>query len=567
MLRIRRKTKRKSRPSHIPSHPVQTLKQAPTPDKLHQNDDNLLDASPQNLLYLQRTIGNQAVQRIMSQQPGTIIQRDYFDDVSDMASPDEVRIYVDSLMSGWTGFFTSKSSRRKKAQALLAAARSSEERMLVRLVYFDKFNEELKEGPGEPERIAYDMNDWDTYRDELDSILTSMKRKRAIIKKARDDNYDFDKSTLLSDLNWLLEQKPVDNLTGFAIQQLITTLSEGESLGEDAGLVDLDTLLPEGVVSASLFKGVAATGNLEKATQKGTIRLNGNMEGSVKLGANLEGTAKYTRDKTSITGSYDVKTLLGLIIQGKTEGEIATQFFKLSGSATGDLQIGGGFNSSGSLTASLTQLKAQLLADAFLGIKVGGNAKARLVTKKGGVGIELEGDAKGFAGAEVEAGLAAQLDKSGLKLDLKGGAFAGARAEATGTVRVIVGGRSWGSVTGKASANAGVGATGKLGLQIGLGKIVFDTDAGVTLGVGTDVGVAGALDFAAMKDTAKDAYDYLKNYKAYSQGYTKMDGKPEHLKQISLAVRIFERQLKEADMQVGQRESPSETTGLLENMY
>lgn len=138
-------------------------------------------------------------------------------------------------------------------------------------------------------------------------------------------------------------------------------------------------------------------------------------------------------------------------------------------------------------------------ATAMAGVK--GEAKTTATIGIKNVGeLELEGGVMGFAGAEAEAAFKAQIGLSGVSLSAKASAFAGAKATVSGSGTVKLRGREVIKAKAEASVTAGAGAEAEFEFTFSHGKVSFKAKAGLTLGVGADVGTELEIDFEALAE-------------------------------------------------------------------
>ena len=141
--------------------------------------------------------------------------------------------------------------------------------------------------------------------------------------------------------------------------------------------------------------------------------------------------------------------------------------------------------------------------------------------KKGKFGLELAGEASAFAGARAEGSAKLSVNAlKGLELSLKGGAFAGFTATASGSAAFSYGGEDLVKVTAEASVSVGIGAEFELAIKAPIfGPTSIDIKGELTFGVGGGAGVALEINFTEMGLAASHEFRKLVYLPTLMRGY------------------------------------------------
>jgi hypothetical protein len=239
-----------------------------------------------------------------------------------------------------------------------------------------------------------------------------------------------------------------------------------------------------GEYAAAAFMGVTKQGKASIDDHL-TSALSGSAstDAMLELGGRGKATAKTSKSKTSASAEFDLSGFTGLALRNKSEAEIQ---HALLGHVKGDLltlfKLGAEGNLSGKAEAALTGLKAQLLADAFLGAKLDVTGNAEFGNDL--VALALKGEIHGTAGVSGNVGLSAALGKDGFEAALKAGAFAGAKIEFKGSSTLKVGKRPWGTIGGSVSFRAGAGGDVEAAVKLNGSGFTVKFGASSTVGVG-----------------------------------------------------------------------------------
>jgi hypothetical protein len=109
-------------------------------------------------------------------------------------------------------------------------------------------------------------------------------------------------------------------------------------------------------------------------------------------------------------------------------------------------------------------------------------------------GVDLNGNAHAFAGAEVQGQGNLDVTSEGASGNLGAGAFAGAKAEINASGGLSVDGNEFARGEGGLDARAGAGAEFNIGAGYQDGQIEYGIDMGVALGVGAGYRYQGSVD-------------------------------------------------------------------------
>lgn len=535
--------------------------EAPEPDALLTNrlaiepeSDGESHAAPLNstaplssthLIQMQRTLGNQSVRRLLSSPPpeksgGVTVQR-YFSKAHDKLNAEK---YITDLLKRWKAWNMRKTRIQKAEQLRKEAIEKVDDPEIAAdfdRIYKGIFGKTLEEDYASLSPQGNFIPEEDKAR-----LLEKLRAKRDILSEIKaeieDQGLPFSyESEVIKTIETLLGLDPINpaylGFLSFYLQS-VTPKEEREAIGPEKTYdTDLKAQLLGVSDSFVKFAGVETSGNAgvkDKYVAALDSIVNASAQGSTEFGARATGSGSLTATKKSVNGQFLLSTMIGLMAQGKSDLEIKNTIASLYLSASGSARVGLSGSLSGQFDATLTGIKAQILADAFVGAQLEGSVSARVNNKV--VGFEAIGTGKLFAGAQANAGLAAQLGLSGLKAMLSAGAFAGAKAEFGGTGNLLLGGRPVVGVTGKVSFNAGAGGTAHFNVTANRHFFALDFGAGLTIGVGMDSAVAPVLNLGNLKLTAQEFFDYVRNYQAYSQGYMNLgltnEGKAKNLEQL-----------------------------------
>jgi len=161
--------------------------------------------------------------------------------------------------------------------------------------------------------------------------------------------------------------------------------------------------------------------------------------------------------------------------------------------------------------ATLTSIRAGALVSAMLGVEVTGEAslKAKLKHVEG----TLDAEGTGFAGAKAEASGSLQLDTSGLSLKGSAEAFAGAKASGSVGGSLSYKDKKFFSVRAKAEAWAGAGASASGEFTFHNGKLTISAEVGAALGLGASTGTEIEVDFKVIGEAVlaeiKELYEMI----------------------------------------------------------
>ena len=206
-------------------------------------------------------------------------------------------------------------------------------------------------------------------------------------------------------------------------------------------------------------------------------------------GSKATGTLKFTHDDLVRTLNANAMAAIGGEIKGSFQ--LKYEGFSLSGDLSGF--AGAKLKASADGTKKKGKGKAatgKAEASAVIGVVVSGN-----------IALDIDGRLKASAGAEAMAGAMAkanlefQVDGTRIKLKAGAKAFAGVKVEGNAKSTFFLDGRPVLTGKAKASANLGLGATAKGGLECDIfGKTKLSGKLGATAGAGTDLGLSFEVD-------------------------------------------------------------------------
>jgi hypothetical protein len=187
-------------------------------------------------------------------------------------------------------------------------------------------------------------------------------------------------------------------------------------------------------------------------------------------------------------GSAEAEAIL-LRVQGQAEFEIAG----VKCNAEGMAEIGANASASASATLGLSGVVLSAAAQAKAGVSVEGKAGIKVGSGLLSAGASLVGAA--FAGARADANGSLKIDKEGVAGKLGANAFAG--AEASGNISGNLGPIKAGiDASAKAGIGAALGATG----EITKDKIEINLDIGLAIGVGVEFKPSFSIDVKAIRN-------------------------------------------------------------------
>ncbi|MBI1358562.1 MAG: hypothetical protein GC160_29855 [Acidobacteria bacterium] len=239
-------------------------------------------------------------------------------------------------------------------------------------------------------------------------------------------------------------------------------------------------------------------------------------ESEARLLSHLTGST--TRTSREVSAQYE--GMIGI----KQSAEIQFEAYSSKwGEITAKLEeeFKAGVWSSGEAKARFEKLgfSAELQAAIAIGLQL--EISGSCQWKKGKAGLELGGDCSAFAGAWAEGSLKLSVNaRKGLELAIKGGAFAGLSAKASGTVAFSYGDEDLVRVTAEASISVGVGAEFELKIKAPIfGPTAIDVKGELTVGVGGGVGVEMEINFTEMGLAASNEFRKLIYLPTLIRGY------------------------------------------------
>ena len=197
--------------------------------------------------------------------------------------------------------------------------------------------------------------------------------------------------------------------------------------------------------------------------------------------------------------SYDFETFERALLSPQAQGELlgadaSIQLDLVSTEVGGNVDIALDKNG---LQAEIAGKMGVYLA------RVRGEIGSKKVLAEGySVGAKLKGEA--FVGEEAEGKATMKIGKDGVRAGLGGEAFIGGKAEAAGELSGEIAGIE-ATMKGKAGVSYGLGAAFDLDIGFHEGKIMFNHEAGLTVGVGVNYGVSTEVDLAAAASKIADA--------------------------------------------------------------
>lgn len=181
----------------------------------------------------------------------------------------------------------------------------------------------------------------------------------------------------------------------------------------------------------------------------------------------------------------------------------------------------GGIWTSGEAKAKIERLGFSAEVQAAIAIGAQLTIAGECSWKKGKAGLELGGECQAFAGARAELG--GKLSVSALKgveLALKGGAFVGVSASATGTVAFTYGDEDLVRVTAEATISVGIGAEFEINIAAPIfGPSKVKVKGEVTFGVGGGSAVELEVNFTEMGLAASEQFRKVVYLPTLMKGY------------------------------------------------
>jgi hypothetical protein len=441
-------------------------------------------------------------------------------------SEEEQTKAVLKLLKKWSGIGTRKSTRRKNVALLMKGAA---ERNLWHVI-----------GTVEDNHASYFKNELAPDYENVPSTIPEVPEKMESgqkLEQLKEQLEDFQKKKA----QWegrLKDQSWQDYL-----------FHDYESEATEVALA-VGGIKEKGTVSGQL----GFSGTLEKELTSSQLGLGLGVKTGAFGGMKGKGKGEITKGKTSVTVSGEGDFLAGVEQNGEVTLTLDNKYAQVISQLEEQVKLGTWGEGSGKFSLGLSGISAE--AKAYLAI--GGQAmlkgKFDAQTKKGGIGLLIEGQGTAFAGAEAggEAEFSASLTK-GIAAAVKAKAFAGVKAEATGKCMFKLLGRPIFGVEGTAGVSYGAGGELEATMKIPVfGNSEFGFKATAALGLGTSSGAKVLVNAGNVALSAKEIWLKLKNMPTTMQGYestlTMQD--QEVLQKLNKLIAVYDGAIKQTRSQI-----------------
>lgn len=194
-------------------------------------------------------------------------------------------------------------------------------------------------------------------------------------------------------------------------------------------------------------------------------------------------------------------------------------------------------------------LALKAAASFFAGLQVSCDGKLSIGSSESN--LTVTGNATGTIGVEAKASAAFDANSDGFKAALKLSGFAGAKAEATGTVSGTLFGWDIFSVNAGASASVGIGADLSAEIEVTIQKMGASFSAGLTFGVGGDTSLEASVDRRGAAMALIELSTRAQNLGTTLRGYRSLNVQDaewtrvhtDAVKQCNLKLNAYEREL------------------------
>lgn len=480
-------------------------------DALHDKDD----LSPQNILSMQRALGNRAVSRIIAQQEDDTQLQD--DESQDNAEPQQGDVQNENSLSN---------DQQEEDQA--------------------PQNQDDNANVNDQDQDQQNALDDEAQKklEETKAKLTVLKTHLAALKVALDKKKipdDFNKT--VNDALTILKELPLGDTQKVAVTAFITRLakhmSDSNKVAQAAGAVQLQQNLKATAIATD---GSPHTGVEQTVNDDGFLEVKGTAPGKADAGRQFASPNKSADQKIPLR----LRNFLGLLINSnKDERDVASIYTKMTGSTEGTFNLGGGMVFKGDFVSSLKKIKARILADSF--IKSKSMATGPMKLTKGTFAPAFFGKGQIAVGNKERRGLVEKLEEGALEISLKLGAFNGVRATTEGLQNLKVGSFAPFPFTGAMKYASG---SALANITIGTDKTIMEFlfSAGVPMGIVGEQGmfadVGGVLNLGMLGMTSDALFDTFakESTKQFGTIYTAMSIE-EHQQMVNELLLMMEQQL------------------------